>query len=107
MSRADTEATILEQRLRLGVGLHEADRPRILAALDSLNRHLEHWNPDQVDVHVGIKDRDGSEQTITLEVLLPHTAPLVAHYSDPELDRALVEARQIMARAIEASRTVR
>ena len=53
MSRTDNEETVLEQRLRLGVGLHEADRPRILAELDSLNRHLEHGNPDQVDVHAG------------------------------------------------------
>ena len=33
---------------------------------------------------LAIKDRDSDQQTITLEVLLPHTAPLVAHCSDPE-----------------------
>ena len=101
MSRPDKDAAIVEQRLRLGFGFHEADRQRVLTALEGLNRHLEPWSTEQVDIHLAVQARDRREQTVTLEIWLPRLSPLVVHFSDANLGRALVEARKMMIREIE------
>jgi hypothetical protein len=52
----------LDERLRLGAGFAEADRPRILGALSTLTPHLSGWEHDQVDLEVSLKDTEGADQ---------------------------------------------
>jgi hypothetical protein len=88
----------------MGPGLHDADRERVSNALTALNRHLTHWKPEQVDIRLSVKHRESLEQSVALEVWLPRLPSLVAHVNEPDLDRALVEARKIMIREIEERR---
>ena len=92
----------LDTRLRLGPGFHQADRAQVLTELSSLSRHLEHWSADRgVDLEVSVKDRGGPQQTVTLEAWLPGWPAQVAHSTETDLSRALVQVRQEMIRRIE------
>jgi hypothetical protein len=54
----------------------------VLEALSALVPHLARWDPDDLDVKISVKDRDGKEQHITLRVDLPGYSPLVAVVAD-------------------------
>ena len=60
----------LNERLRLGAGFAVADRPRILGALSALTPHLSGWEHDQVDLEVSLKDAEGPDQKVTLQLWL-------------------------------------
>lgn len=92
----------VEARLRLGPGLLESDRAEVVAALSSLNRHLAHWRPDQIDLRLSVRDRNFSDQKVTLEIWLPGRHSLLASAGAADLNKALVEARKIAIREIEA-----
>ncbi|HVB01635.1 MAG TPA: hypothetical protein VNE42_10300 [Acidimicrobiales bacterium] len=104
MRSSDQDPGTLEQRLRLGPGFQDADRERVFSALTALDRHLARWNPEQVDIRLSVKHRESLEQRVTLEIWLPHWPSLFVHFNDPDLDRALVEARKLMIREIEDER---
>lgn len=91
----------LEQRLQLTGGFTPADRDRILRVLGPLAKHLAKWKPEQIALQASVKHRDGKEQKVTLEVVLPGMPPLVASSVDREIDRALVEVRKDLIRQIE------
>jgi ribosome-associated translation inhibitor RaiA len=91
----------LEQRLQLTGGFTPADRDRILRVLGPLAKHLAKWKPEQIGLQASVKHRDGKEQKVTLEVVLPGMPPLVASSVDREIDRALVEVRKDLIRQIE------
>lgn len=97
----DTDQTLLEQTLRLGTGFSVADRERVRGALAGLARHLASWRPDQVELEVSIKDREGPEQKVTLEAWLAGWPTLVATSTLSHLDSALVEARKDLIRRFE------
>jgi ribosome-associated translation inhibitor RaiA len=102
MSDAENGSTrILAERLRLGFGFTAGHRRHVLDLLSGLERHLERWDPDQVDLEISVKDRRGSEQKVTFEAWLPKWPPLVASSSDRDLDKALIEVRKEMIRQIE------
>ena len=91
----------LEERLQLTGGFTPADRDRILRVLGPLAKHLAKWKPEQIALQASVKHRDGKEQKVTLEVMLPGMPPLVASSVDREIDRALVEVRKDLIRQIE------
>jgi ribosome-associated translation inhibitor RaiA len=101
MSATDGSGGVLDQRLRLGAGLHAAERPSALRALAALERHLASWDSEDVDIEVSVKDRDGPEQQVTVEAWLPGLPPLVAKARGKDLDRAMVEARKDLIRQVE------
>jgi ribosome-associated translation inhibitor RaiA len=88
-------------RLRLGNGFTEQDRPRIVEAMGSLPRHLARWEPDQVELEVRVNDRGGDEQKVSMEAHLPGWPLLIATAHDRDLDRALRAARHDLVRQIE------
>lgn len=91
----------LEERLQLAGGFTPADRDRILRVLGPLAKHLAKWRPEQIALQASVKHRDGKEQKVTLEVVLPGIPPLVASSVDGEIDRALVEVRKDLIRQVE------
>jgi ribosome-associated translation inhibitor RaiA len=97
----------LEEHLRLGAGFAAADRPRILWALSALAPHLSGWEHDQVDLEVSLKDAEGPDRKVTLQVWLAGRAHLVATSHEPDLDHALAEVRRDLIRQIEDERSRR
>ncbi|HWD25411.1 MAG TPA: hypothetical protein VG368_08080 [Acidimicrobiales bacterium] len=104
MSIANQDLDVLEQRLHLGAGFHSGDRPKVLEELAALSRHLVHWRPEKIDIALSVKHRETFQQRVMLEVRLPRWPILIAHYSDTNLDHALVEVRKLMIREIEEER---
>ncbi|MGH8891728.1 MAG: hypothetical protein ACRDWY_00220 [Actinomycetes bacterium] len=100
-------AALLEHALRLGTGFRPEDRTRVLDVLRSLARHLAGWRQEQVTVEVRVKDRDRPEQKVTLEARLAGWPTFVATAAHPDLDHALVEARQDLIRHVEEEKTRR
>lgn len=98
---------VLDEVLHFGAGFKDGERPWVLEALSALVPHLAHWDPDDVDVEIAVKDRDGREQHVTLRVDLPSYSPLVAVAADRNLDRALAEAKRELIRQIEDQKSMR
>jgi ribosome-associated translation inhibitor RaiA len=98
---------VLDEVLRLGAGFKDGERPWVLEALSALVPHLARWNPDDLNVEISVKDRDGKEQHVTLRADLPGYSPLVAVAADRNLDRALAEAKRELIRQIEDQKTMR
>jgi hypothetical protein len=98
---------VLDQAARLGAGFKDGERPWVLEALSALVPHLARWDPDDVDVEISVKDRDGKEQHVTLRADLPGYSPVVAVAADRNLDRALAEAKRELIRQIEDQKSMR
>jgi ribosome-associated translation inhibitor RaiA len=92
---------ILDAALRLGGGFSDADRPWLLDALSGLEPHLSRWDPASITVHVSVKHRGGKEQQVTLRAELPGYPELVARSEEPNLDRALAEAKHRLIERID------
>jgi len=91
----------------LVTGSKDGERPWVLEALSALVPHVACWDPDDVDVEISVKDRDGKEQHVTLRAGLPGYSPLVAVAADRNLDRALAEAKRELIRQIEDQKSMR
>jgi ribosome-associated translation inhibitor RaiA len=103
----NTPARTLDDRLRLGAGFAEAERPRIRRALSALAPHLSGWEDDQVDLEVSIKEPDSPDQKVTLQAWLPGRAHLVATSRERDLDHALADVRKDLIRQVEDERSRR
>ena len=93
--------TFRENVIHVGAGFVAKERPHVLDALATLEPHLGRWDPNDVDVEVSLQDRGGKEQRITLRTTLPGRPPLVAVADNPDLTRALCEARRQLIRQLE------
>ena len=87
-------------RLRLGHGMTEADRERVVQRLAKLGRRLAALSADGADMELRVKDRDTPAQVLTLEVHLAHLPPRVATSREQDLMAALAEVREDMIRQI-------
>jgi hypothetical protein len=103
-SSVDGPVGVLGQRLRLGPGLLDEDRDRVLGVLAALDRHLAPWKPEHVRIRGSVRHRGEPSQRVTLEVLLPAWPTLIASCDERDLDRALVEVRKDVIRKIEDER---
>jgi ribosome-associated translation inhibitor RaiA len=77
------------------------ERPHVVNALSTLGPHLGKWDPRDVDVEVSLQDRGGKEQRVTLRTILPGHQPLVAVAVNPDINRALSEAKRELVRQLE------
>ena len=100
-------ATVVASQLRLGPGFHERDREHVVAALESLDRHLARWRPERVDLRVSVKERETLNQRVTLEIWVPGCNPLIANSHERNIDHALIEVRKVIVREIEEERSRR
>ncbi|HWG61877.1 MAG TPA: hypothetical protein VG253_09205 [Streptosporangiaceae bacterium] len=106
-ARKNRPAPTLEESLRLGAGFGTGDREHVLEALAPLNRHLAHWNPEQVDLEISVKNREGPQQKVMLEAWLAGWPAVLATSKDRDLDRAVIEVRKEMIRRIEDEKAKR
>lgn len=109
MSQSDKKQrnVFRENVVHVGAGFVAKERPHVLEALSTLGPHLGRWDPRDVDVKVSLQDRGGKEQRITLRTSLPGRPPLVAVAENPDLNRALCEAKRELIRQIEHQKSAR
>ena len=69
--------------------------------------HLGRWDPRDVDIDVSLQDRGGNEQRVTLRTTLPGLPPLVAVAENPDITRALGEAKRELIRQLEHQKSAR
>jgi hypothetical protein len=93
--------------LHVGAGFKEKEHRHVAEALSTLGPHLGRWDPRDVDVEVSLQDRGAKEQRITLRTSLPGLPPLVAVADNPDLTRALCDAKRELIRQIEHQKSGR
>ena len=79
----------------------------MVEALSTLGPHLGRWDPSDVDIDVSLQDRGGREQRITLRTSLPGRPQLVAVADNPDLTRALCDAKRGLIRQLEHQKSAR
>ena len=99
--------TFRENVIHVGAGFVAKERPHVLDALAAVEPHLGRWDPNDVDIEVTLQDRGGKEQRITLRTTLPGHPPLVAVADNPDLTRALGEAKRELIRQLEHQKSAR
>jgi len=98
---ADSAGTAsLEASLRLGNGLNEHDRERVLRRLAGLDARLRSFRADAVDLLVTVKERETRSQRTTLEATIANWPRLVATSMRPRLDEALSEVSSELVRQL-------
>lgn len=109
MSKSDDKQRIIfrENAIRVGAGFVAKERPFVLDSLSTLGPHLGRWDPRDVDIDVSLQDRGGNEQRITLRTTLPGLPPLLAVAENPDLTRALGEAKRELIRQLEHQKSAR
>ena len=93
--------------IHVGAGFVAKERPHVLEALSTLGPHLGRWDPSQVDIDVTLQDRGGKEQRVTLRTTLPGRPQLVAVADNPDLTRALCDAKRELIRQLEHQKSTR
>lgn len=91
------------EELRIAFGFEEAERPRILELLRKLNRQLQRFPAEAVDLELTVKDRDTPNQKVTLEAWLPNVPRIVVTSKEPSLRDALMDVREDLWRQINES----
>src|SRR6478736_7138491 len=109
MSKSDDNQrnVLRENVIHVGAGFVAKERPFVLDALSTLGPHLGRWDPSDVDIDVSLQDRGGNEQRITLRTTLPGLPPLVAVAVNPDLTRALGEAKRELIRQVDHHKSAR
>ena len=104
----DKQRSILRERaIHVGAGFVVKERPHVLEALSTLGPHLGRWDSRDVDIDVCLQDRGGKEQRVILRTSLPGLPPLVAVAENPDLTRALCEAKRELIRQLEHQKSAR
>jgi hypothetical protein len=93
MAMTDSVGTAsLEANLRLGNGLKEQDRERVLRRLAGLDARLRSFRADAVDLLLTVKERETRSQHTTLEGTIANRPCLVATSQRAGLDGLAKEA---------------
>ncbi|MFI6887142.1 hypothetical protein [Streptosporangium canum] len=103
----DEQADVLGERLALGTGFAEDERPEIVERFTALGKRLRSYPPDSVDLRLSVKNRGRAEQKMTLECRLAGVEPLVATSTEPELSSALTEVREDLIQQLDKLKTRR
>jgi ribosome-associated translation inhibitor RaiA len=96
-----------ENVIRVGAGFAAKERPHVAATLSTLGPHLGKWDSRDVNVVVSLQDRRGKEQRVILRTSLPGLPPLVAVAKNPDITRALCDAKRELIRQIEHCKSAR
>ncbi|MCW2552948.1 MAG: Sigma 54 modulation protein / ribosomal protein [Mycobacterium sp.] len=93
--------------LHVGAGFVAKERPHVLEALSTLGNHLGRWAPHDVILEVSLQDRGRREQRVRLRTTLPGLQPLVAVAENPDITRALHDAKSELIRQLEHQKSAR
>jgi ribosome-associated translation inhibitor RaiA len=96
-----------ENVIHVGAGFVAKEHSHVLDALATLAPHLGRWDPSQVDVEVTLQDRGGKQQRVTLRTSLPGRPQLVAVADNPDLTRALSDAKRELIAQLEHQKSER
>ena len=97
-----------ENVLHVGAGFKEKEHQHVLETLSTLGPHLlGRWDPRDIDVEVSLQDRGGKEQRVTLRTSLPGHPPLVAVAENPDVTRAICDAKRELIRQLEHQKSAR
>ena len=109
MSKFDEEQrnVFRENVIHVGAGFVANERPHVVEALSTLGPHLGRWDRNNVNVEVSLQDRGRKEQRVTLRTSLPGLPPLVAVAENPDITRALCDAKGALIRQIEHQKSAR
>ena len=100
MSEDPTTRSVLRDRLRLGTGFDESERPAVIERLGALETRLGSFPEETLELELSIKERDGADQRLTLECWMAGRTRLVSTSASTPLERALIEVRDDMVRQI-------
>jgi len=101
---ARDSATIAE-RLRVGAGFAQQERPAIVERLSSLDARLATYAATDTDLELSIKDRDRPGQKVTLECWIAGQQRLVATSAEENLADALADVRDDLRRQLDDAKT--
>jgi ribosome-associated translation inhibitor RaiA len=93
--------------IHVGAGFAAKERPHVVEALSTLASHLGRWDARDVDVEVTLQDRGGKEQRVTLRTTLPGLPQLIAVADNPDITRALNDAKRELIRQLEHQKSAR
>ncbi|WAC90122.1 hypothetical protein [Mycobacterium sp. Aquia_213] len=96
-----------EYVLHMGAGFVSKERPHVLEALATLEPHLGRWDPLNVSLEVSLQNRGRKEQRVTLRTTLPGLPPLVAVADNPDITRAIHQAKHELIRQLEHQKSAR
>jgi hypothetical protein len=97
-----------EHVFHVGAGFKEKERQHVLETLSTLGPHLlGRWDPRDIGVEISLQDRGGKEQRVTLRTSLPGHAPLVAVAENPDITRAICDAKRELIRQLEHQKSAR
>ena len=102
-----TGTASLEANLRLGNGLTEHDRQRVLRRLSGLDARLRSFRADAVDLLLTVKERETPSQRTTLEATIANWPRIVATSVRAGLDEALAEVGEELVRQLTEVKTRR
>ena len=96
-----------ENAIHVGVGFVAKEHPHLVEMLSALGPHLGKWDPRHVDLDVSLQDRGGKEQRVTLRTSLPGLTPLLAVGENPDITRALGDAKRELIRQLGRQKSAR
>jgi len=93
--------TTYNDRLRIAPEFRSDERDGILETLfGRLERRLEHWRPEQVELELSVKERGTPSQRTVLECWIAGVPHMVASSTASDLDHAVVEVRDDLFRQL-------
>src|ERR1700738_3839907 len=107
MSKSDKKQRniVHENVIRIGAGFAAKEHPHVVETLSMLGPHLGRWGSRGVNVDVSLQDRGGKEQRVTLRTSLPGLTPLIAVAENPDITRALGDAKRELIRQLDHQRS--
>ena len=87
------DAASVEKCLILGHGFHEDERAKVCEVLHKIDHRLAGVPEDSAKLEIGVKDRDGNDQKVTLEAGVGK-AHLVATAEDEDVWAAVAHVRE-------------
>jgi hypothetical protein len=103
MAETDQRQPASVEQIRLGTGFNEDEHGRVVEQFRKLDKRLQRWSAEAVDMELSIKERDTSSQAVTFECWI-HTdgnTHFVASSKEALLQDALMDCREDMWRQID------